>query len=139
MQAKANVKGYISVTLQTEIGPKRFYAHRLVAEAFIRKIEKGEVVNHLNFCKTDNRLQNLEIVTYKQNSEHAKAGGRYANNGRNSPRGEAARTAKLDREKVVMLRQEHEHGDNYQTLAKRYGVTRTQVMNVVKRNSWAHV
>ena len=44
--------------------------HRLVAEAFIGTIAPKMVVNHKNFIKTDNRVENLEIVTSKQNSQH---------------------------------------------------------------------
>lgn len=49
---------------------KSFYVHRLVAETFIGPIPKGEVVNHLNENKLDNRLENLEICTVTQNNNH---------------------------------------------------------------------
>src|SRR5699024_2829267 len=45
-----------------------YYAHRLVAEAFIGEIPKGYVVNHINGIKHDNRIDNLEIITEKENS-----------------------------------------------------------------------
>lgn len=38
--------------------------HRLVMERMIgRYLEKGEIVHHLNRVKTDNRPENLEIVS----------------------------------------------------------------------------
>ena len=47
------------------------YVHRLVAEAYISEIPKKYVVDHINSIKTDNRVENLRIVTQKQNIGYA--------------------------------------------------------------------
>ena len=47
------------------------HVHRLVVMAFISDIPVGMVINHKNGIKTDNRVENLEIVTQKQNVHHA--------------------------------------------------------------------
>jgi hypothetical protein len=41
--------------------------HRLVAEAFLGNIPNGWEVDHKNGIKTDNRLENLRIVTHREN------------------------------------------------------------------------
>lgn len=63
-------KGYLHVGLRKDGKEKRFRVHRLVVEAFLGKIPDGFVVNHINEIKSDNRLENLEIVTQKENVNH---------------------------------------------------------------------
>ena len=63
-------RGYYGVRLYKNGKGKHLNVHRLVAETFLGKIPKGLVVNHINEIKTDNRLENLEICTIKENINH---------------------------------------------------------------------
>lgn len=70
-------QGYERVELSKNGENKKYNVHRLVAETFINKNEKEKdydrylEVNHINGIKTDNRAENLELVTRSENELHA--------------------------------------------------------------------
>jgi hypothetical protein len=51
--------------------------HRLMALSYLPQIEGKNYVNHINGIKTDNRIENLEWTTPKENTIHAIAKGLY--------------------------------------------------------------
>jgi hypothetical protein len=50
------------------IGRKKYSVHRLIIETFIGPIPKGMVVDHINRITTDNRIENLRVVSYRENN-----------------------------------------------------------------------
>lgn len=53
--------GYLQVSLCKGGKHKRFYVHRLVAQAFIENDDSGKnEVNHIDECKQNNRVSNIE-------------------------------------------------------------------------------
>lgn len=63
--------GYLLVQLYNLNWKKVFLVHRIVAFTFIPNPENKPEVNHKNWVKTDNRLENLEWNTYSENLKHA--------------------------------------------------------------------
>ena len=66
--ALKNHNGYLRVGLGGHKLQKWFFVHRLVYETFVGPIPEGMQVNHINEVKTDNRLENLNLMTPKENS-----------------------------------------------------------------------
>ena len=65
--------GYLQISLDRRSDNyQTLYVHRLVAFAFLPKPFDVEcdTVNHIDFDKSNNRLDNLEWVTRMQNSRH---------------------------------------------------------------------
>jgi hypothetical protein len=69
LKACANSNGYLTVNLynNSKINKK---VHQIVAETFLNHIPCGFelVVNHKDFNKTNNKTDNLEIVTTRENA-----------------------------------------------------------------------
>lgn len=69
-QAK-NQKGYLRVCLRNGGKNVDFLVHRLVATVFIDNQNNLPQVNHKDFDKTNNKVDNLEWVTSQENVCHA--------------------------------------------------------------------
>lgn len=63
--------GYNTVRLSKNGENATKYIHRLIAYAFIPPVEGKLFVNHVNGDKLDNRIENLEWVTFAENMQHA--------------------------------------------------------------------
>jgi hypothetical protein len=135
--------GYLTATLW--VGRcKSLWAHRLVCEAFHGQPPRnGMHVAHYNGIKTDNRPSNLRWVTRSENErdkERHDRSNRGARNGRavlndqavreirdaveSAPRssgGKRIRKGELDR------------------IARRYGVTKAAINNIIQGSHWRHV
>ena len=71
--AVMNKNGYLTLT----IGNKKRYVHRMVMEEQLgRPLMPNEAVHHINGDKTDNRIENLVLMTNAEHkSHHAKERG----------------------------------------------------------------
>lgn len=67
-----NGNGYLTISLTRNQKRKNFYVHRLVAENFINNPNKFNVVNHKDFNRKNNKVENLEWCTQKYNTNHAR-------------------------------------------------------------------
>ncbi len=67
--------GYLRTKVRIDGKAAQVMLHRIVWESAYGPIPDGLQVNHRNGMKADNRLANLELVTARENTEHAFATG----------------------------------------------------------------
>ena len=65
LKSSSNGTGYMRIMLSKDGLRKEYYVHRLVMEAFVGK--NSLHINHKNGIRDDNRLENLEYVTIREN------------------------------------------------------------------------
>ena len=71
MRPGNNGNEYLRVNLSNGGKIRRFYIHRLVAQAFIPNTDSSKtLINHINEIKSDNKVSNLEWCTAQYNSTY---------------------------------------------------------------------
>lgn len=59
--------GYLKIGLYKNGKHKRYFVHRLVAEAFIPNTDNKPHIDHINTLRSDNRVENLRWCTRQEN------------------------------------------------------------------------
>lgn len=65
-----NGKGYLAVFVMIEGKRRKEYIHRLVAKAFLKNPMNKKYVNHIDFNKSNNSIENLEWCSVQENQRH---------------------------------------------------------------------
>jgi len=71
MKTRENSNGYLYVNLSNNGKYKSIMIHKLVAMTFLNHIpnyKQDIVVDHINNIKTDNSLENLQLITQRENT-----------------------------------------------------------------------
>lgn len=74
LKAGKDHRGYLMVVLTKNKKPKTIRVHKLVAICFLNHIPNGYkiTVDHINEVKTDNRVENLQLVSNRENCSRSK-------------------------------------------------------------------
>lgn len=134
LRAGKKRNGYVAHNLRNGKRNVHISVHRLVASAFLFPVEGKSTINHKNGIKTDNRADNLEWVSPKENTAHSiHVLGK-------SHKGEASGMAKMTDALVIQLREMYAETEfGYGRLATMFDINRITVRDIVKRRTWRHI
>jgi hypothetical protein len=125
-------KGYLTVVLQKNTTRKMVLVHRLVAEYFIPNIDNKPQVNHINGIKTDNRIENLEWVSHRENLNHAIENNLVLKGDKNP-------TSKLKENEVIMIHNLLSKGVCIKALSKKYNVSFGTISGIRSGRYWEYL
>ena len=120
---------YLIVNLMVDGDRRAFSVHRLVFTTFHGEIPSGLQINHIDGNKHNNRPENLELATPKENIAHA------IRTGLRDSKGEAHPMTKLNQKQADAIRAAS-CGRNQRELAEMFNVSRTTIGRVIHGRSW---
>lgn len=101
---------------------KTYQIHRIVAELFVENNNNYNVVNHIDYNRTNNHYENLEWTTIEKNTNHSVKSDRYAK--------------KLDRDSVIEILKSKK---TVKELSIFYNVSKVNIRLIKKRKIWKHI
>ena len=125
-------RGAMAIKLMQGSKVIRRKVHHLVLEAFIGLAPEGHEAAHLDGDITNNRLDNLDWVTHKENEKHKRIHG-------TALYGEKASNVKLINAQVREIRELASQGVTHSQIAKEINISRRNVTNIINRKRWKHL
>lgn len=117
-----NKNGYLTCNIN---GKSMSLVHRVVCYAFHENTKSLPCVNHINGNKKDNRKDNLEWVTYKQNRDHA-----------SKVLGRRMYKSKLSDTDIAAIRNDDRR---QREIALDYGVSQSTISQIQRGNTWISI
>lgn len=124
-------RGYHRVVMTINKKQVARLVHRLVCQAFLLRFDSGKQVNHIDGDKSNNRIDNLEMVTNMQNRQHAKRMGLIA-------KGESHGGSKIKSKHVAQIRA-LKGSTTYKKIGTRFGISAPSVSRIINKQAWRHM
>ena len=134
MRQSLTKDGYLCIILTDGMKAKNLRVHRIVLSSFLgRKLDSKKVVNHIDGNKHNNRLSNLEEITFSDNASHAyQLKLRCAKGARNGK-------AKISEETILKIKDSLLQGESVGSIWRKFGVHQTTVSHIKSGRMWGSV
>lgn len=109
--------------------------HRIVAMVYLDNPENKPCINHKDGNPINNSVDNLEWVTWRENTIHAHKSGLW---NADHLRGENSYRSKLTEDQVKWIRR-NEGNMSRKGMAEYFGVTEKCIYKIHKRITWKHI
>lgn len=129
-------RGYEMLLLRRQKNKKKgWYVHRLIALTFIPNPENKPCINHKNYIKNDNRVENLEWITWQGNVLH-----KNLITSKNPFLGIKNPKTKLTEQQIFEIRELRKTKSlSGKKLGKLFGVSDTNIYDIINHNTWKHL
>lgn len=109
------------------LGEVRLRIHRIVYRKYVGELSPDLVINHKDGNKSNNRPENLELISQAENNKH-----KYRELGAAPVIGRS----KIDEATADAIRADRAAGANYKTLMSKYGLAKSSISYIVNNKTW---
>lgn len=132
------INGYVNLPLKQRVNKKSTsrYVHKLVAQHFLERKEDEVFVIHLDYDKTNNRIDNLKWTTKKAKETHQFSNPKYKSRAR------IPTNSKLTEVRVRLIKRkinDPNRKTRMKMIAKQFGISEMQLYRIKSGENWGHV
>jgi len=138
MKPALDGNGYLRTVLKRNDGKlSTVKVHRIICATFKGDV-KGKCVNHIDFNRTNNNIDNLEWVSIQENNKHSLINNNLVNG---QFVGEKHHKCKLKEDDVIYIRSNYVYKKlGYRKeMSEKFGVSIATIKDIISRKSWKHI
>ena len=134
--------GYLFVRMKINGRTVKRRSHRIVLSCFTGVLDNEKQVNHKNGVRNDNRIENLEWCTAKENVIHSykvlgkKQSERQINSAKQRFSGENNPKSKINKEIAQCIVKDRRKGIPLKILSKKYNLSTAQISAIARGIFW---
>lgn len=125
--------GYAVINVSLNKNKKQYRVHRFIYECIVGDIPKHLVVDHIDNNKLNNCIENLQLLTSKQNTQKAALEGNFGQKGEKNP------MSKLTNLEAFNLFNDINVGMNNKDIALKYNLHSRYVSLIRHKRRWKYL
>lgn len=135
MKDRIMPNGYVKVDMVSNDGERKTYSvHRLVAKYFIQNPYNHPQVNHIDGNKRNNKVENLEWISARDNIRHARLTGL-----QKTKYGSETSSNKIQEKDVLEIFSLRKMNVSVKEIADKFSMSPQNIYDIINRKIWSHV